>query len=747
MIIAKWNDTQTLSLEQHHKDTEEVMQYLLEKFAPRELANKYSAECLFLSRVHDIGKATKEFQDYARGIGCQAGQRIHHTTSGYYILKEFGVSKDLCEIVAMHHGEAKAEFSGRITLHMDSLRPYVYGQEKDFEGYKRVWQEIIKDQPPKQAIQSQDKLSIAGLLSLADWIASNTDYFPYDVQPTRYEDYKEKLNLPDWWQVNQHTFSQLFNFEAYPIQQEVINLAKGIEKPSLFIYESETGCGKTEIALAIAEDFAKKTQAKGVYYAMPTINTANNMWNRFMTWAKTESDTGWQGIQLAHSKRKYKQEYQNLNCETLKKQFLFNRNHLQFGSTFGIGTIDHILKLGHRHKYVSLEHNLIRDKVVIIDEVHSYDPYMQTYLKKALQWLGYYHVPVIMLSATLPVHLKQDLIEAYSQQKIEDTVNLSAGYPICTYLDDAGKCRVYTPATPVDHREVKIKFRKNLKSIDDIVEETLAHGGCAGIMVNTIAMAQQLYDKYSSQYDVILLHSAFTDKDRADIEKKIEVTFGKDSTPEQRAGKLLIGTSVLEQSLDIDVDVLITEIAPMDCLIQRIGRDQRHANRPRPLSCHERVCYVINEIRIETTYVYNEELQKKTRSMLRAHPVIRVPEDIPVLVNTCYSNLTDYEMVKLSMEQQADSFLLRNKRNLLTMITRTDKDLSDDEGVRLGQSLEVYLEDEGMLRLPHKYLNELLKDVILYKKDELILYKDINSCYNVGKYKCKYTKQKGFFSE
>ena len=160
-------------------------------------------------------------------------------------------------------------------------------------------------------------------------------------------------------------------------------------------------------------------------------------------------------------------------------------------------------------------------------------------------------------------------------------------------------------------------------------------GGCVGIIVNRVKDSQMLAAKFKSIYEgnVILLHSRYLPKDRAKIEDEIVRYVGKKSDKKSRCGTIIIGTQVLEQSLDIDFDMLVTEICPMDLLLQRIGRLHRHSTHDpvRPSLLKKPVCYVF-----ETTgrQIYDEYIIRRTVENLP--DLIMLPSDIRSLIEDVY---------------------------------------------------------------------------------------------------------------
>lgn len=268
---------------------------------------------------------------------------------------------------------------------------------------------------------------------------------------------------------------------------------------------------------------------------------------------------------------------------------------------FVVGTVDQLLQLALKQKHVMLRHVALMNKVVIIDECHAYDAYMNVYLKRALNWLGRYKVPVILLSATLPAAKRDDLVRAYlnrdaatSRRRRRDIQNEEANsdYPLMTYTDGDNVLQKHVEAG-VMPLNVKVN-RIYENDVVDLLEDLLSDGGCAAIIVNTVKHAQELAERLKAEFgdDVSLLHSRFTATDRISKEDILRKQLGKAGTGTKRPHRLIVvGTQVIEQSLDIDFDVMISELCPIDLLLQRMGRLHRHnRNRPDKLKKRNALC-------------------------------------------------------------------------------------------------------------------------------------------------------------
>ena len=280
--------------------------------------------------------------------------------------------------------------------------------------------------------------------------------------------------------------------------------------------------------------------------------------------------------------------------------------------------------------------------VVIVDECHAYDAYMNRYLDRALEWLGWYKVPVILLSATLPARRRAELIEAYQQKSRpgpDAPWKTSCGYPLLTWTDGA---QVQQKTIPLDTAARNVQtVRLTTEELPDFLSQKMQAGGCAGVIVNTVRKAQEVAQRLRQvlpEKEVQVFHAQFLMPDRAAREQELMRRIGKRSTAAERDGLIVVGTQVLEQSLDVDFDVMVTELCPMDLLLQRIGRLQRHPNRSRPQPLQTAVCAVLDtgteEFDRGSEAVYGQWLLWRTRACLPES--ICLPGDISPLVQKVY---------------------------------------------------------------------------------------------------------------
>ena len=515
------------------------------------------------------------------------------------------------------------------------------------------------------------ELLLTGLLTMADWIASNTTYFPLipvgemgreTDYPARVECAWERLNLTAPWEspynsMDAGAFRQQFGFPPNSLQQAVLETVDNISAPGLLIIEAQMGVGKTEAALAAAEVFANRCQAGGLFFGLPTQATANGIFDRLMDWAETQSEDMVHSIRLAHGMAELNAEYRQLfpghatteedadrnndpeSGVLVHRWFQGNRQALL--ADFVIGTVDQLLMAALKQKHLMLRQLGLAGKVVVVDECHAYDTYMNCYLDRALTWLGRYQVPVILLSATLPARRRAELVNAYLGGWAEEGGwQTSRGYPLLTWTDGRQVCQRTVPLTEPGKTVQMAPLTED--RLPALLQEKLAQGGCAGVIVNTVRKAQAVAAQLRQtlpEYEVLMFHAQFLMPDRAEKERTLLRRLGKHSTPAERDRLIVVGTQVMEQSLDIDFDFLVTELCPMDLLLQRIGRLHRRVDRTdRPLPLQTAQCAVLvtgNEsFDAGSKAVYGEWLLWRTRQLLPQAVVL--PQDIPQLVQDTY---------------------------------------------------------------------------------------------------------------
>ena len=530
--------------------------------------------CLFFILLHDLGKFDARFQNFREDIRqilqgdeweIEPERTYSHGSCGYKQFSEMYDTNDAMKAVAGHHG------------YCDLAKPYHDPETDDElceldELARKEWVEFCLKFCQLEEIPDVGEIPmLAGLCSISDWVGSSMTNFTTDQTINLYQYYEDtlpraKIALLETGMIEKLQgagFDYLFKDYAPRGIQTLLNRMP--IKAGLTIVESDTGSGKTEFALAYASLLIQAGLADGVVFGLPTQATANGLLSRIgEATNKLFPDTK---TTLAHGKSKY--------IMTDESGFLHQSNKRAFLGSMSVATIDQILMgvLGIRHQFVRSFGT--RKSVLILDEIHSFDAYMMGLIDQVLKGQHQAYSSAILLSATLPRGLKEKLLSTYKGD------SPSNAYPLISHTDLSAYTQELTLPKQEKNKIVSIKTwcsesllptKAQLQEINDWV----AVGAMVGIICNTVKDAQRLYHQITTSFPslmVDLFHARYTFNDRKRLEDKALKDYGKDAL---RSGRLLIATQVIEQSLDLDFDVLISQIAPIEFLMQRMGRLWRH---------------------------------------------------------------------------------------------------------------------------------------------------------------------------
>lgn len=512
---------------------------------------------------------------------------------------------------------------------------------------------------------------LAGLTSVADWIGSSEEFFPLEVEHTldehltcaRQQAEKAIRNLGwEGWKPPKQTASlqQLFPIiiaKPRPLQVKISELAKTLaNKPGLVIVEAPMGEGKTEAAMSLADHWAVLLGQKGTYFALPTQATSNQMFGRVREFLETRYPGLVTNLQLIHGGALLSGDFSKLRIGIsdsgdnnaplagviAAEWFLPKKRGLL--APFGVGTVDQALLsvLQTRHFFVRLFG--LGQKTVIIDEVHAYDMYTSTLLEELIGWLHALGSSIILLSATLPASKRKALVEAYGGDATQLTPST---YPRVTWVSGAKLIVAGFEATRYVELQI-LHIGDDLEALVSNLRDAITEGGCIAIVCNTVKRAQETYVTIRqagvvSSNELMLLHSRYPYEERMERENAILRNFGKDGIRPKRA--ILVATQIIEQSLDVDFDLMVTDLAPADLVIQRAGRVHRHDNK-RPTSMAQPTLW----IRMPDTdanglpafgasaYVYDEYFLLLSYLHLKDRASIFLPEDIQDIIEKVYGS-------------------------------------------------------------------------------------------------------------
>ena len=495
----------------------------------------------------------------------------------------------------------------------------------------------IADRPLGQPAQ----VLLTGFTVMCDWIASNRDLFPYGVDGQvsgRADGALDALRLPTPWHPDPPAdpgdlFRSRFGFSSgarpRPVQESAVQRAARATEPELMIVEAPTGEGKTEAALAAAEIMASTFGCGGLTIALPTCATSDAMFDRVLNWMRRavpqEDDVS---AVLTHGRAEFNESFRSLfgsgsvsdirgvhdepglpgRAGTIHAHWWMRTRKKSALSTFTVGTIDQFLFAALKSRHLMLRHLGLSGKVVILDEIHVADSYMSVYLDRALEWMGAYGVPVIALSATLTPQRRCAMLAAYRRgsrsrrgevvadherpDAVVSAVTDELAYPLICGI---GGDEPYLDSPAAGSRSIRYEGEfvgDELSQLVDEVARGVESGGCVAVVRNTVARAQDAYRALTERLGtdrVQLLHSRFISIDRQTRERELVRRLGPPGGTESRPrGLVVVATQVIEQSLDVDFDLMYSDIAPIDLLIQRAGRLHRHTREKsaRPESMH-----------------------------------------------------------------------------------------------------------------------------------------------------------------
>ena len=612
-----------------------------------------------------------------------------HQSMGQFMLAKRGVNMTVADIVGAHHGRPMP-----ITKSMDISNTNFFYQVNDanseiYKTWMDIHDELFNRALEAAGYESVDEIPLisqpaqvlfSALLIMADWITSNEKYFPlidiasFDISNTRIEDGyikwrndRTEIWSPDFVDVNK-IYEERFKladgakFVPRDAQRKITEVIEKTKEPGIVILEAKMGMGKTEAALVAVEQLAKKTGRTGMFFGLPTQATSNGIFSRVSAWLENLTDdvSKERSVRLIHGKAALNKEFSDLpksrniheeetnDKNTVSVNDWFSGRKLSMLDDFTVGTIDQFLLVALKQKHLMLRHLGFANKVVVIDEVHAYDAYMGVYLYQAIKWMGAYGVPVVVLSATLPIEKRNELVKNYmkgagykfTNAPKPENFDENEAYPLLT-ITDGEKVIQFEDFEKEAGTDFEVNKLSKAES-EDIAEliKSITGEGVVGVIVNTVRKAQEyarICSEVFGEQNVFLLHSSFIATDRYKKEKELLNNIGKNG--DRPKFKIVIGTQVIEQSLDIDFDVLITELAPIDLILQRMGREHRHKNNKRPEHLATPKLYVLNSTEYDfdkgSTYVYDEYLLFRTEYFLPEK--INLPNDISHLVQLVYS--------------------------------------------------------------------------------------------------------------
>ncbi|PKN40128.1 MAG: CRISPR-associated helicase/endonuclease Cas3 [Deltaproteobacteria bacterium HGW-Deltaproteobacteria-18] len=609
-----------------------------------------------LAALHDLGKISPGFQQkcpawlerfamsaiaehnsWQTSVETDHG-RVSHA-SIQQALMELGVSrktaKYISAILGAHHGRIKALPSDRgISCVMSESASGIAWNELRFHTVRKVWSHFGAMMDFSALTVSESGLWwLGGLTSVADWIGSDERFFPPDKEMSEFKGMSAQAALEH---IGFHhpritadlSFECIFPFSPNELQERAAAI---ITTPGVYIIEAPMGMGKTEAALWAAYHLLCSGYASGVYFALPTQATSNRIHLRMNEFLDRITDNA-SASRLVHGnswllegsdvpKTPATTVHGAAEDDARASQDWFASTKRALLAPFGVGTVDQCLLGVVAAKHFFVRHFALAGKVVILDEIHSYDLYTGTLIDKLIKTLEGLGCTVIILSATLTAKRRDQLL-------------------VTVFI------------TPPQGRQIRTCF----STADDAMsraKDMAQRGGAVLWICNTVDSAQHIFRELSERcgeaFPIGLLHSRFTFPRREALEQEWMERFGKNGS---RCGSILVATQVVEQSVDLDADLLVTELAPTDMLLQRIGRLWRHQRSGRP--AYEPVVMIVEEASSLEAFrtmkpaaiikelgakakVYAPYVLLRSLEVWKTHEQVEIPRQIRALLEATYA--------------------------------------------------------------------------------------------------------------
>lgn len=582
----------------HMLDVAAVAERLIKPFA---VSESLRDALVFLIALHDLGKINEAFRHMLRGKVVGSTYRhwevtevlLHHHDA--ILSARLGSSwrprEVLYAAVAGHHGHPPKQAITAPTFGRARFGPKEKMLEISGSGVGDAGEVIrqFADLWPAASLEgvelgSAQRLGwwLAGLCTTADWIGSNTDWFTAQLPELSLHDYlvnarcKARLAVAETGLTGAVVKDQhLFDFALRPMQKAcaVVPLPEG---PTLAVIEDETGAGKTEAALLLAQRMLRAGKGRGLFFALPTMATADAMFRRAANVVGKMLDGP--SVTLAHGRAGLSGDFRDIRYGTAASPddvtctgWLAESRRRALLADVGVGTIDQALLAVLPVKFQALRHFGLSSKILIVDEAHELgEPYIGAELEALLTMHRAAGGSAILLTATLPLAQRARLLAVYGGRTAD------RAYPALTVA--AGTAITDLPQKTNAKGPIRVNRLQNAEEAVDIIVEKSRQGAACVWVRNAVDDAIVAVAALRARgVEVDLLHARMTLGDRKRVEAAALSRFGKDG--HDRSGRILVGTQVLESSLDFDFDVMVSDLAPMAALVQRAGRLWRHMDR------------------------------------------------------------------------------------------------------------------------------------------------------------------------
>ena len=662
----------------HMLDVAAVAQRLIPQGPLAALSAPRRNAILFLIALHDCGKISGAFRDQIEKGKIPADYSRHWRLSDV-ILRQNDAAlathlggdevprEILYAAVAGHHGrpprledrrglhyqkqdigpEALADTAALIDMIAPIFAPASLDGVTEFEARRLSW-------------------LVSGLTVQADWIGSNSVWFPFTTPD---------MDLLDYWAVTKARAATalakaglrqsrpsvdmlpetLVGGDLRPMQAAVAaaTLPTG---PCLVLIEDTTGTGKTEAALILAHRMIAAGKAGGLYFALPTMATAEAMFARLRPMLRRMFD-GAPSLALSHGRRALSEGFAEVKgnrgdspSDAACAAWIADDRRLSLLAEIGVGTIDQALMAVLPTRFNTLRLAALADRVLIVDEAHAYDPYMEEELQTLLRFHAMLGGSAIVMTATLPLSMRDGFAAAFrAGLSVSKATPLAPDYPALSVIGAETSSHAVLPV-PATCRIINLERLPDTDSAMAIIFEGSSKGAAClwvrNAVDDAIAAVGMLRE---AGIEADLLHARFAMSDRLRIEARVLDTFGKDATG--RAGKVLVATQVVEASLDLDFDLMVSDLAPVGALIQRAGRLWRHMDRrptearPVPGPCLHVLspdpgvvpdARWLHRVLEAGAWVYPQDVQWRSAAVIFAAGRITAPDGLRTLIEAVY---------------------------------------------------------------------------------------------------------------
>ena len=645
----------------------------------------------FLVALHDIGKISCSFQSMM--LKQPSNRSWPHWQHSYRLLKDnddffkekLGSSEDaraiLYKAVAGHHGGPPRHLAPR---NIREQRSRIGAQAREdartvIEEFARCFPEAnLKGLEENSASELSWQLS--GLTIQSDWIGSNPDWFPPKGVTIPVREYWANVRECAEDAIKQARLDQARLLKdapcrvlekrntLRPMQEVAGSISFPGNGPVMALIEDATGAGKTEASLILAARLIGERRARGLFFALPTMATSNAMLERLERIVPRLFD-GKPSLALAHGRARFSERFREIQgrdgSDPIDEsgvscgRWLASDKRLVLLAEIGVGTIDQALMAVLPTRFNTLRLWALSERVLIVDEAHSYDPYTRTQLERLLWFQAMLGGSAIVMTATLPKRNRSNLITAFQKGLKDGSMELctdSDAYPVISVIGSGVvKSQPVAPA-PETCRKVLVRRLGSDEEVANIISNASRKGAACVWIRNAVDDAIAGIETLRiAGVEAELLHARFALCDRLEKERRVQDRFGREGRG--RAGGVLVATQVVEQSLDIDFDVMVSDLAPVEALVQRTGRLWRHMDKisghDRPVDCP--VLYVLSpdpdpanvddrwlhRVSPSGAWVYPQDIQWRTARTIFSRESIAMPDELRSLIEEVHEGMRE----------------------------------------------------------------------------------------------------------